>query len=111
MTERPVRRCALSSSCMNQDGRHCPVLNRADDRCASYFNLDALDHAYRYCFDRYKTCPLYIQLLVERRVRRADAQAAEKSREHSPAASPQALAAPIVQVTVSAFPRDSFPAA
>ncbi|HTL28795.1 MAG TPA: hypothetical protein VL282_06240 [Tepidisphaeraceae bacterium] len=50
---------------------HCPFLNRADSRCSENFNLDRLGHAFRYCFDKYKACPNYLELLVERRVRRA----------------------------------------
>jgi hypothetical protein len=88
------------------DSRHCPFLNRADERCASYFSIDGLGHAYRYCFDRYKTCPVYIQLLIERRVKRADAAAAEKSREHTPTqASLAVTTAPLVQVTLPPGPR------
>ena len=88
------------------DSRHCPFLNRADERCASHFSIDGLGHAYRYCFDRYKACPVYIQLLIERRVKRADAAAAEKSREHTSTEAPLAVAsAPIVQVTISPGPR------
>ena len=50
---------------------HCPFLNRADTRCSRHFSLDDLEHAFDHCFDRYKTCPTYLELLVERRVRRA----------------------------------------
>jgi len=50
---------------------HCPFLNRADSRCSNHFSLDRLGHAFEHCFDRYKTCPTYLELLVERRVRRA----------------------------------------
>ena len=90
---------------MSDVPRHCPFLNRADERCASHFNIDGLGHAYRFCFDRYKTCPVYIQLLIERRVRRADAAATEKSREPTPAPAPLAVAtAPIIEVTISAGP-------
>ena len=54
--------------------RYCPFLNRADGRCAEAFKLDAIGYAYRFCFDRYKTCPVYFELLMERRVRRGDAR-------------------------------------
>lgn len=50
---------------------HCPFLNRADHRCSENFNLDRLGFAFRYCFDKYKACPNYLELLVERRVKRA----------------------------------------
>jgi hypothetical protein len=46
-------------------------LNRADSRCSENFNLDRLGYAFRYCFDQYKACPNYLELLVERRVKRA----------------------------------------
>ena len=52
---------------------HCPFLNRSDERCAENFNIDHLQHAFRFCFGRYKTCPSYIELLVERRIRRGEA--------------------------------------
>jgi hypothetical protein len=55
--------------------RHCPFLNRAEERCAGHFSLEGLDRAFRYCFDRYTLCPAYLQLLVERRVRRSEAAA------------------------------------
>ena len=50
---------------------HCPFLNRADSRCSENFNLDRMGYAFRYCFDQYKACPNYLELLVERRVKRA----------------------------------------
>jgi hypothetical protein len=55
---------------MAEQAHHCPFLNRADPRCSRHFSLDSLDHAFKYCFDRYKTCPVYLELLVERRLRR-----------------------------------------
>ena len=29
-----------------------------------------MQHAFRYCFEHYKACPQYLEMLVERRVRR-----------------------------------------
>ncbi|MCC6423118.1 MAG: hypothetical protein IT447_06520 [Phycisphaerales bacterium] len=55
---------------MQATGPHCPFLNRSDERCGDHFRLDHLHHAYKYCFDRYAACPVYLELLVERRVRR-----------------------------------------
>jgi hypothetical protein len=55
---------------------HCPFLNRCDSRCGQFFRIDKLGHAYRHCFDNYKSCPVYFDLLVERRARRAVASAA-----------------------------------
>jgi hypothetical protein len=54
---------------------HCPFLNRADSRCGNKHSLEHLDYAYRYCFDRYQACPVYVELLVERRGRRRSARA------------------------------------
>ena len=55
-----------------QHGQHCPFLNRTDTRCSDNFHLDRLQHAFKYCFDGYQTCPTYLELLVERRVRRSE---------------------------------------
>jgi hypothetical protein len=67
--------------------RHCPFLNRADARCSESFSLDNLDNAFSYCFGRYKTCRVYLELLMERRLKRSDAP----GETHD--------AAPIIQVT------------
>lgn len=50
---------------------HCPFLNRSDHRCCEFFKLNQLGHAYKFCFDSYKTCPVYADLLSERQGRRA----------------------------------------
>src|SRR5689334_3951985 len=62
-----------SSVASGQPGHHCPFLNRADARCGENFSLERLDHAYEYCFHKYKTCAIYHQLLVERQVKRITA--------------------------------------
>ena len=51
-------------------GEHCPFLNRSDRRCSSFLSLDRITHAFDHCFGEYKSCPVYLELLVERRVRR-----------------------------------------
>jgi len=64
-------------------GQHCPFLNRTDSRCGSHFTLERLEHAFAYCFDRYNACPTYLELLVERRVRRGEAkEAAQNGASH-----------------------------
>ncbi len=74
----------------NRCGDHCPFLNRADRRCSDYFHLDRLDHAFAYCFGGYRSCPVYADLLAERRAWRAGGRREiEHARE------------PLVQVTVS----------
>ena len=50
---------------------HCPFLNRSDARCSEYFRLSHLQHAFKYCFDEYHSCPVYAQQLAERQERRA----------------------------------------
>jgi hypothetical protein len=62
-----------------QTGQHCPFLNRSDARCVENFSLDRLKHSLRHCFGNYAACPTYIELLVERRTRRAAAAAASAS--------------------------------
>jgi hypothetical protein len=51
------------------DHGHCPFLNRTDSRCGKHLNIDALDHAFDYCFDVYAACPHYLELLIERRTK------------------------------------------
>jgi hypothetical protein len=55
---------------MSDHGQHCPFLNRSDDRCSTNFSLERLNSTYDYCFGEYATCPVYLELLLERRVRR-----------------------------------------
>lgn len=76
---------------MESNGQHCPFLNRADPRCGEAFNIERLDHAFRYCFGKYTACSVYIDLLVERRVKQS---AAMESRE------PHDAGNRIIQVTV-----------
>src|SRR5437868_1093421 len=60
------------TNCENDPcGDHCPFLNRADRRCSDYFHLDRLEHAFAYCFGGYRSCPVYGDLLAERRAWRA----------------------------------------
>jgi hypothetical protein len=59
---------------------HCPFLNRADRRCAEHFNLDHLRHTFTYCFDSYKACPHYLEMLVERQVKRVSGGAVKVER-------------------------------
>jgi hypothetical protein len=50
---------------------HCPFLNRADQRCSSYFSIERLQHAFGHCFNAYRTCAVYQVLLDERQARRS----------------------------------------
>jgi hypothetical protein len=58
---------------MPDQSHHCPFLNRADRRCSDHFSLDHLEHAFEFCFDSYASCPVYLQLLLERQVKRVSA--------------------------------------
>ena len=76
-------------------GQHCPFLNRADSRCGSHFTLERLEHAFAFCFDRYTACPVYLELLVERRVRRGETmEAMQDGASHD--------RRPLVEITVHA---------
>jgi hypothetical protein len=55
---------------MSAPGEHCPFLNRSDDRCSDHFNIGRLGFAFDHCFGSYNACPVYLELLVERRLRR-----------------------------------------
>ena len=85
-------------------GEHCPFLNRSDRRCSEFLSLDRIAHAFDYCFGEYKSCPMYLELLAERRVRRicGTISPATAAMPHN-AGSPHAAAAgrPVVQLTVS----------
>ena len=83
---------------------HCPFLNRTDSRCAEHFHLDHLQHAFRFCFDRYEACPLYDELLAERQCRRRMAgHLSGKEPAHAEAGS-------LVQVTIHRGGVDAFAA-
>ena len=55
---------------MSQTSAHCPFLNRSDERCSEFFSLDRLQHAFKFCFDHYTSCPVYNEQLAERQFRR-----------------------------------------
>jgi len=50
-------------------GRHCPFLNRDDDRCADHFRVGSLRQAFAHCVSEYTSCPTYALMLQERRAR------------------------------------------
>jgi hypothetical protein len=100
-------------------GEHCPFLNRSDRRCSDCLSLDRIDHAFDYCFGEYKACPVYLELLVERRVRRlcglltppeaaaAAADAASRTGDAHPDANRPTSRRPLVQLTVARPAPDS----
>lgn len=58
---------------------HCPFVNRAHPRCAEHLNLGNLDHALEYCFNRFEYCPVYVELMRERRKRWSSANRGDRS--------------------------------
>ena len=54
---------------------HCPFLNRSDHRCSRFFSMHDMQHAFEHCFDAYKSCGVYRELLAERQARRGQAAA------------------------------------
>jgi len=43
----------------------CPYLNSQNPKCSAHLNMHALGDAFELCTDRYKLCPLYLQLSGE----------------------------------------------
>jgi hypothetical protein len=85
-------------------GEHCPFLNRSDRRCSSYLSLDRITHAFDHCFGEYKSCPVYLELLVERRVRRLCGLLSPGEHGATPTdgpARPPAAPRPVVQLTIA----------
>ena len=81
---------------------HCPFLNRSDARCAENFNIDHLQHAFKFCFGRYKACTTYVELLVERRMRRNEAAERMHALTETTAATVNHANDRLIQITVSA---------
>jgi hypothetical protein len=61
----------------------CPFIERVDHRCSSYFSLERLDHAFDVCFDQYKACPLFRQMMAERRMKRHGGEGAHDGKSAS----------------------------
>jgi hypothetical protein len=64
----------------------CPFLDGGDRRCSNCFQLEHLNRAFKFCFGRYKACPTYLQLQVERRmdfIERAARKAAQDGKNGS----------------------------
>jgi hypothetical protein len=78
---------------LNTVGSNCPFLDRADERCSNCFRLEHIKHAFKFCFGRYKACPMYLQLQVERRIRGLESAVLEPMRDENDA---------LVQITVGA---------
>lgn len=86
---------------MPDHGEHCPFLNRADRRCSNFFSLERLEHAFGCCFNEYDRCPVYRELLVERRVRRSIGRVIGPAERADGIA---VAATPLVQVTLHGRP-------
>src|SRR3954454_57513 len=70
---------------MPGSAQHCPFLNRSDGRCSEHFSLLSLSEAFEQCFDQYASCAVYRELLLERRVRRAEAAVLLRPGQQTPA--------------------------
>ena len=70
--------------------RHCPFLNREDERCAPQFSIGHLGYALDHCCGEYAACPAYRAQLAERQTAR-DAAAAQESSHAHPALTPLTL--------------------
>jgi hypothetical protein len=85
---------------MDAGHEQCPFLNRSQQRCSPYFSIEQLEHVLSHCFDEYRACDVYLELLRERQRRHrryrlgsaASAVPGESSRDH---------AQPFVQITIS----------
>jgi hypothetical protein len=82
---------------MSDRGHQCPFINRGDTRCSHNFTLDRLEQAYDLCFNSYHACPVFVELLAERRIRRGE-NISITARKVAHAAA----AGELVQVTVAA---------
>ena len=78
-------------------GEHCPFLNRSDRRCSSFLSLDRISHAFDHCFGEYKSCPVYLELLLERRVRRLCGLLSPAEQTGTPT---DGTARPVVRLTI-----------
>lgn len=56
---------------MSDCGDECPFLNIMDHRCAQCLSLQSLDYAFEYCLDEYRACGIYVDMILERQLRRA----------------------------------------
>ncbi len=65
--------------------RHCPFLNREDERCAPQFSIGHLDFALDHCCGQYADCPAYRAQVAERQSARR-AAAHEEVRHAAPQA-------------------------
>lgn len=57
---------------MSDRGHQCPFINKADTRCSHNFTLERIEQAFEHCFSSYHACPVFVELLAERRIRRGD---------------------------------------
>jgi hypothetical protein len=65
------------------DANHqCPFVNRPDSRCSGRLSIDSLEHAFAHCFSAYNTCPVYVERLLERRVRQISRPVTDHGKRH-----------------------------
>jgi hypothetical protein len=66
---------------MSKANQQCPFLDGADQRCSNCLRLEHLNHAFKFCFGRFKACPTYLQLQVEGRMRSIERAARDGENE------------------------------
>ena len=55
----------------------CPLIDKANARCAEHLTLKNLTHAFARCADHYTACPIYRKLIAQER-RHDHAQSAQR---------------------------------
>jgi len=85
---------------MENCAAHCPFLNRHDRRCSKHFSLDRLNSTFDHCFGSYKACSVYMELLVERQVRRATGEIVSPNVRQRQMPTVNAYGQPLVQVSL-----------
>ena len=70
---------------MDAAPKQCPFLDLSHPQCSARFQLDNIEHAFKFCFGRYKACPTYFQLQVENRLSNLKGVIKERGRERTSA--------------------------
>ncbi len=47
----------------------CPFVDQPDGRCAQRLSIERLEYAFGFCFDEYDCCPVYLDRLLEDRLK------------------------------------------
>lgn len=83
-------------------GDQCPFVNQPDARCAQRLSIERLDYAFAFCFDEYDCCPVYLDRLLEHRLRHVRGNVIVNPGLNAPA---NAYGPALVQLTTPKTPR------